>query len=546
MNKSVQTILGPLLGFIVGSTLFVVVTTAVIATFFRLVPEWPNRAVNHVFGELIFWASPLFLIGLLLSVLTALVGWPLVGFWIGGRAARTDRPGHRRYSLLLGGGLGLMLGLVCNLTAYVPVQLIRPWPFFLLALLLLQTTVGLSTGYLLSVLLWRKATAVAEMTDDTRPSSGLAVVGQLGFLLLLPVLVCVGGIWLVGAGWGAASSTLSSARPTATPTPDLLSLAMLPVTANGLRDDDLLLLNSADGVLALQAGQTAPLPWTSTAAELTAVFTAPYAQFDHHFYSADGRHADLSLLPHPADGTVRVSPNGRYIAYETAPRIEAEADLGPFLHLYNLETGRDILVSRENAIFDWSADSRYLYSRFRDRVFQYEPEAEEDRITPLPSVNPQGDGRPALLAAAQGGLVWRVYSSLYWRGAEEGAQNVRLGPTQTTRPFALSPDGRNLAWIRVSSPQLMLLPALPATEAMRPLLAPNQIYHLAWSPQGERLVVWAETGCPPGQTSPTLAGCPGDLYLVAVGGDGEETAVIRLTDSQIGWQQITGLAWLQR
>ncbi|HUM72029.1 MAG TPA: hypothetical protein PLK31_24645, partial [Chloroflexota bacterium] len=272
--------------------------------------------------------------------------------------------------------------------------------------------------------------------------------------------------------------------------------------------------------------------------------------FDHHFFAADGRHADLSLLPHAPHDAVRVSPNGRYIAYETTPRSEADVDLGPLLHLYDLETGEDLFISRENALFDWSADSRYLYTRFRDRTFRYEPGAEGDRVTPLPDVNPQGDGKPELLAAADG-LVFRVYSNLNWRGAEETARHVILGPTQISRPFALSPDGRSLAWIRVLPPQLMVQRDLPQGEPIRPLLAQNQIYHLAWSPQGDRLVVWAENGCQPRATPlPNPENCPGDLYLVnlAAVGDAPATlgAVVRLTDSGIGFQEVIGLAWLQQ
>jgi hypothetical protein len=542
MNRSIQTFLGPFLGFIIGSTLFVAVTTAVIVSFFPLTERLPNPAVDYRFGEALFWGSPLFLLGLLLSAGVALVGWPVVGFWIGGTASLTERAAHRRYSLLLGGGFGLVLGLLCNLTAFAPARLIQLWPLFLLALLLLQMAAGLATGYLLSVLLWRKAVAA---DSDPAQRSRASVVGQLGFLLLLPALVCVGSGWLVVGGWNTAS-TAASARPTPTAPSVLIALEALPVVANGLRPDDLLLLNSPDGVLGLQARQTAPLPWQSVADDLTAVLTTPYAQFDHHFYSADGRFADLSLLPHPPNGVALVSPNGRYLAYETAPRAEADADLGPLLHLYNLETGEDRFISRENSVLGWSLDSRYLYSRFRDRVFQYEPEADGDRVTGLPAVDPQGDGAPALLATAQGGLAWRVYSALYWRGAAEGAQTVRLGPTQINSPFVLSPDGHRLAWIRVLPPQLMLLPALPPAEATRPLLAQNQLYQLAWSPQGDRLVVWAENGCQPGQTTlPNPDACAGDLYLIALG-EGGETAVTRLTDSGIGFQQITGLAWLQR
>lgn len=538
MNRSTQTFLGPFLGFIIGSTLFLAVTTAVIL----LGQNWPSSTGNHIFGELVFWGAPLILLSLLFSMLVALVGWPIVGLWIGRRAAQAERPAHRRYSLLLGGGMGIILGLLCNLTAYIPARAIGAWLPFLLLLLLLQTAAGLATGYLLSILLWRKA-AVAVPTDNT--SSPLMTVGQLGFILLLPAVVCVGSIWLLGAG-GRAASTVVPARPTATPTPVFLSLGELPAEANGLGADDLLLLNTPDGVMGLQAGQTVPLPWESVADELTAVLTAPYAQFDHHFYSADGRYADLSLLPHPPNGAALVSPNGRYLAYETAPRAADDADLGPLLHLYDLETGEDRFISRENSVLDWSLDSRYLYSRFRDRVFQYEPEADGDRVTGLPAVDPQGDGTPALLATAQGGLAWRVYSALYWRGAAETAQTVRLGPTQISTPFALSPDGHSLAWIRVSPPQLMLLPALPPAEAERPLLAQNQLYQLAWSPQGDRLVVWAENGCQPGQTTlPNPDACAGDLYLIALG-DGAETAVTRLTDSGIDFQQITGLAWLKR
>jgi hypothetical protein len=244
-------------------------------------------------------------------------------------------------------------------------------------------------------------------------------------------------------------------------------------------------------------------------------------------------------------GAALVSPDRRYLAYETAPRSEEEADLGPFFHLFDLQTGGDRFISRENALFAWSPDSRYLYTRFRDRVFRYEPEAEEDRVTALPAINPQGDGAPALLATAPDGLVWRVSSALYWRGATETAQSVRLGPTQIARPFALSPDGRSLAWIRVSPPQLMVRRDLPQGEAIRPLLAQNQIYHLAWSPQGDRLVVWAETGCQPGMTTlPNPEKCPGALYLVDLAAEGE-AAVVRLTDSEIGFQQVTGLQWLQ-
>ncbi len=535
MNKSTQTLLGPLLGFIVGATLFVGVTTAVI----HLGQKWPSSTGDYIFGELMFWGAPLILFALLFSLLVALVGWPIVGSWIGRRAAQAERPAHRRYSLLLGGGMGIMLGMLCNLAAYIPARAIGAWLPFLLLLLLLQTAAGLATGYLLSILLWRKAAAAAAADVNKVPASPLTTVGQLGFILLLPAVVCVGSIWLLGTG-GRAASTVVPARPTATPTPVLLSLGDLPAEANGLGADDLLLLNSPDGVLALYAGQTVPLPWQSTAVELTAVLAAPHAQFDQHFYSADGRSADLSLLPHPPSGAVLVSPNGRYIAYETGPRSEADADLGPLLHLYHLETGQDIFVTRETVIFDWSADSRYLYGRFREGVFQYEPEAEDDRVTFLPTVNPQGDGTPALLSTAQGGLVWRVFSALYWRGAEESAQNKRLGSVQITPPFAVSPDGNSLAWIGNSSPQLMVLPTLTAAETVRPLLAQNQIYQMAWSPQGDRLVVWVETGC---LSDP--ATCPGDLYLVDLAKEGE-TAVSRLTDSQIGYQQITGLHWLER
>ena len=89
-------------------------------------------------------------------------------------------------------------------------------------------------------------------------------------------------------------------------------------------------------------------------------------------------------------------------------------------------------------------------------------------------------------------------------------------------------------------------PALPPAEAERPLLAQNQIYQLARSPQGDRLVVWAENGCQPGQTTlPNPDACAGNLYLFALG-DERETAVTRLTDSGIGFQQITGLAWVQQ
>lgn len=542
MNKTTQSLLGPFLGFVFGVTLFVAVTTAVILLWLK----WPSSSGDYFYGEMVFWASPLILLGFLLSLFMVMVGWPIVGFWIGRRAAQVERAAHRRYSLLLGGGLGLVLGLLCNLTAYIPARAVGLWLISLLLLLLLQTAAGLAAGYLLSILLWRKA-AVAESAAEKAPSSRLTTVAQMGFILLLPGLICVGSVTLLGAGWAGVRTAASVAptRPGATPTPVLLALGDLPAEADGLRADDLLLLNSPDGVLALSAGQTAPLSWQSAPDDLTAVLAAPYAQFDYHFYTADGRHADLSLLPHPPNGTVRISPNGRYIAYETAPRREDEADLGPFLHLYNLETGEDIFVSRENAIFDWSADSRYLYTRFRDRVFRYEPGAEGDRVTPLSGVNPQGDGKPELLAAADG-LVFRVSSNLFWRGAAETAQNERLGPTQISRPFALSPDGRSLAWIRVSAPQLMLLPTLPTTEAIRPLPVENQIYHLAWSPQGDRLVIWAENSCQPGTTTlPSPENCPGDLYLVDLAVAGE-TAVTRLTDSQIPYNQITGLYWLQQ
>lgn len=539
---------GSLIGLITGGLLFAGVTAAIIFLFWRLLPEAYSPGVDYVYGELMFWTSPLYLAGLLLSVLMALVGWPVVGFWIGGRASSgQSRAEHRRYSLLLGGGLGLMLALVCNLSIYFPVRLVYPWPLLMLGLALLQLGAGLGAGYLLSRLLWR-APAPADGQPPTNPAGCLPLGGQLLFLLLLPLIVCAGGLWLATTTWGVGSGVIRMAQPTATPTPapPLLSLGDLPVKSDGLAADDLLLLYTPDGPLALHPGQTAPQPWSTSPDELTAVLAVPHAQFGHRFYSADGRHADLSLLPHAPSGAALVSPNRRYLAYETAPRTPEEADLGPVFHLYDLHSGEDRFISRENALFAWSPDSRYLYTRFRDRVFRYEPEGAGDRVTPLPAVNPQGEGAPALLATAPDGLVWRVSSALYWRGDGEAGQTVRLGSTLIARPFALSPDSRGLAWIRVSAPQLMVQRELPQGETVQPLPARNQLYHLAWSPQGDRLAVWAETGCQPGMTIlPNPEKCPGDLYLVDLALTGE-AAVVRLTDSGIGFQQITGLHWLAR
>lgn len=78
MNKSTPTFLGTLLGFILGVTLFIGVTTAVIATFFRLLRAAPNPAVDHIFGETLFWVSPLFLLGLVCNLTAQHVNVPFI------------------------------------------------------------------------------------------------------------------------------------------------------------------------------------------------------------------------------------------------------------------------------------------------------------------------------------------------------------------------------------------------------------------------------------------------------------------------------------
>ncbi len=530
-----QRIAGVFLGFMIGSALSVGVTALTLYAFFRTVTALPNPAVNHVYGELMFWALPLLVVGLGLMVLTALVGWPVVGLWIGRRAANQEQAQHRRSSLFLGGGLGLTLALWSNLAFYFHFQLAQPWVLLLSGQTLLHLGAGLFTGYLMSLFLWRPSSTTVEQAPTA--ADRLTLSGQLLFLLFLPLLVCIGGVWLATIGWRTADRILPSPAERAQAAA-LGELGDLPVGEGNLRSDDLLLVQGPEGVLALQAGQTELRPWKSKPEDLAEILRVPYAQFGHRLFTADGGEADLSELTGSSDGAVLVSPDGRHLAYEVGE--------GPALRLRHLESGEDLLIHSSAELFCWTPDSRYLYLRAREKTLRFEPEATEDRLAILPQVNPQGDGWPAILATSSDGLVWRASSALNWCEATETARNVRLGATRIDTPFVLSPDTRSLAWIRVLPPQLMVQKDLPGNETQNPLLVRNNVYHLAWSPQGDRLVIWAETGCQPGLTSvPNPELCPGDLYLVDLGPDAEPS-VTRLTNSDIGFLQVTGLRWLQR
>lgn len=347
---------------------------------------------------------------------------------------------------------------------------------------------------------------------------------------------------------------------TAEPPIRYAGLSQLPITANVLSPSDRVLLQTAAGPLALNSSLATLAPWQTTPADIGGLLAGDFTHFGLNIYASDGRHADLSFLPHPVIGRVLISPNGRFIAYEAQGAPDAEL-AGAWIYIHDLENGRSERATQgDSDLLGWSGDSRYLFIRSRASYLRIEllgPSGE--RVVRLNHFEPDLTGARPVLGTSDGRyLIWQTGAQMMnWmfihrtavvdvEGEESGRNRAYRLADQLFEPyvFSLSPDEGYLAYFAYERAGLYVRQV--GSQAHWQLNQNAHIHHLTWSPDGQRLLVWATVDCLLAANTP-LPNCYGDLYLFDLTNLTEAgyAPALRLTNSQIPYNQITGIHWFK-
>jgi Tol biopolymer transport system component len=284
-----------------------------------------------------------------------------------------------------------------------------------------------------------------------------------------------------------------------------------------------------------------------------------FAHLGMDVYDSNGRHADLSFLPQQVVGRAIISPDGRFIAYETEGE-DAERP-GNAAYLYDRQRGQAERVTPGGSdLLGWSGDSRYFYVRSRNYLRVEPLGASGERVVALNHFAPDPTGAQPVVGTADGRhLIWQVGSQMNgWmfihrtavtdvEGNESSNNRAYRLADQLFEPYAfsLSPDERYLAYFTFERAGLYV--RLVDGRAEWQLNQNARIHRLAWSPDGERLLVWATVDCLLTGAAPP-PNCHGDLYLFDLTNlvAEEYATAARLTDSQIPFDQITGLHWFKQ